>query len=309
MTRGLVFRVQRYSLNDGPGIRTTVFLKGCPLSCWWCHNPESRTHEPFVHYDVTRCLGCHACLEVCPEGALSEDASGAIVRDASRCVGHGACVAICPAEARQWIGEWTTVDQLLQALERDRLYFEESGGGVTFSGGEPLHQWRFLVDALAACGGRDLHRTVDTTGFASQEVLRKVAAETDLFLYDLKLMDPELHLRATGVPLQPVLDNLFHLLHDGARVQVRIPLIPGVTSEDGVRRTADFLAGLPPVEGVRLLPYHRAAREKHRRFAVPWLLAAAEEIPASQAEGWAAIFRDVGLDAEVGANPNDGTRP
>lgn len=302
MATGLVFNVQKFSLHDGPGIRTTVFLKGCPLHCWWCHNPESRGTEPFVHHDGTRCLGCLACVDVCPEGALSLDGRGALVTDPALCQGHGACSAVCPAEARQAVGRWITVERLLEEVEQDRLYYEESGGGVTFSGGEPLHQWRFLVQALAACGGREIHRVVDTTGFAPPEVLMRVARETDLFLYDIKLMDPQLHVRATGVPLRPILDNLGRLLSAGARVQVRIPLVPGVTDDEGIRKTAEFLAALPPLEGVRLLPFHRSAKEKHRKFGMPWLLESDQEIPRGQAEEWAAVLRRRGLDAAVGAN-------
>jgi pyruvate formate lyase activating enzyme len=192
------------------------------------------------------------------------------------------------------------LDDLLAQIERDRPYYEESGGGVTFSGGEPLQQWRFLLELLTACGARGLHRAVDTTGFAASGVLRRVARETDLFLFDLKVMDPEVHRRVTGVPLQPILDNLVLLLSIGARVRIRIPLIPGVTSDESILRTADFLESLPPVEGVSLLPFHKSARDKHRKFGIPWLLESDEEIPEERVATWAERLASRGLRVTVG---------
>ena len=299
MRTGLVFNIQKYSIHDGPGIRTTVFFKGCPLSCWWCHNPESRGREPFVHYERDQCLGCGECVRSCPEGALALTAAG-VVLETSRCRLHGACAGACPAEARKLLGRRTTVDELLEEIAKDRVFYEESGGGVTFSGGEPLLQWRFLLEVLAACGERRLHRAVDTSGLAAPSALMRVAERTDLFLYDLKAMDPELHQRVTGVPLQPILDNLVRLTGAGARVRVRVPLVPGVTSDDGIERTAAFLSGLPAIEGVDLLPFHRSAREKHRKFGMPWLQESEDDISAARAEGWAARMACRGLRVKIG---------
>lgn len=296
---GLVYDVQKYSVHDGPGIRTTVFFKGCPLSCWWCHNPESRGRAPFVHYARDRCLGCETCVRACPTGALSINGNG-VVTDTARCEVRGVCAEVCPAEARRLIGRRVTVEELVGELERDRLYYDESGGGVTFSGGEPLQQWRFLTDLLAACGERDLHRAVDTTGYTSPEVLMCVAKETDLFLYDLKVMDPRVHRRTTGVPLEPILANLRLLLSAGARVRIRIPLIPGVTTDESIGRTGSLLASLPPVEGVNLLPFHRSARDKHRKFDMPWRLESDEPIPDERVSAWTARLEDRGLQVAVG---------
>jgi len=299
MSTGRVFDVQKFSIHDGPGIRTTVFFKGCPLSCWWCHNPESRGREPFVHYEADHCLGCGECVTACPEGALAFGEEG-IVTDPALCQVCGVCADTCPAEARRLIGREVELEELLAHLERDRPYYEESGGGVTFSGGEPLLQWRFLLEALSACGARGLHRAVDTTGFAAPGVLRRVARETDLFLYDLKVMDPVVHRRVTGVPLQPILDNLALLLSLGARVRIRIPLIPGVTSDESIDRTAELLRSLPPVEGVSLLPFHRSARDKHRKFDFPWLLESDEELPEARVAAWKVRLEARGLSVTVG---------
>jgi pyruvate formate lyase activating enzyme len=299
MRTGLIFDIKRYSVHDGPGIRTTVFFKGCPLSCRWCHNPESRDPDPLLFYDATKCLGCHDCVAACPEGAVIATKGGSRT-DTSRCIGQGACAAACPSEARQLIGRRYTVAELLGEIEKDRVFYDESGGGVTFSGGEPLLQWEFLLEVLRECGARGIHRAVDTTGVASPAVLMKVADETDLFLYDIKTMDPRVHRETTGVRLLPTLNNLHRLLSSGAKVRVRVPLIPGVSDGINIDRTADFLKELPGIDGVHLLPYHGPAREKHVRFNIPWLMPDDLAMPPERAEALAERMRTYGLSVTVG---------
>ena len=298
--QGLIFDIRRYSVHDGPGIRTTVFFKGCPLSCWWCHNPESQGREPFVYYNPDRCLGCQTCIQACPEGALSMTPDG-VATDASRCTLGGVCVQVCPAEARQMVGRRYSVAEVVAEIERDRLFHEQSGGGVTFSGGEPLQQWRFLNQVLDACGERGIHRAVDTTGFASPKVLLSVAERTDLFLYDIKTMNPELHREATGVPLQPILDNLVRLASARARIRIRIPLIPGINDNDeNIERTGAFLADLPGIDAVHLLPFHRPAKSKHARFGMPWRLEDDREIPDERVQELTARLERFGLSVTIG---------
>lgn len=298
--QALIFDIRRYSVHDGPGIRTTVFFKGCPLSCWWCHNPESRGRDPFVYYNPERCLGCGACVEACPEGALSLTSSG-VATDAARCTGSGACVAVCPAEARQMVGRRYTAAEVLVEVERDRLFHEQSGGGVTFSGGEPLQQWRFLLDVLGACGDHGIHRAVDTTGFAAPDVITRVAERTDLFLYDLKTMDPTVHRETTGVPLQPILDNLVRLASLRAVIRIRIPLIPGISdSNENIDRTGAFVADLPGIQAVHLLPFHKPAKNKHARFGIPWQMGDDGEIPDERVQELSARMERFGIPVTIG---------
>jgi pyruvate formate lyase activating enzyme len=299
MPTGLIFDIKKYSVHDGPGIRTTVFFKGCPLTCWWCHNPESRNPAPLLYYDADKCLGCHDCVDVCPEGAITAT-EGASLTDSALCTGQGACAAVCPSEARQLLGQRYTVGEIVAEIEKDRVFYEESGGGVTFSGGEPLLQWEFLVDVLRACGERGIHRTVDTTGVATPEVLLKVAAETDLFLYDLKTMDPHLHLETTGLHVRPILNNLQRLLSVGAKVRVRVPLIPGISDGENIDRTGTFLRGLTGIEGVHLLPYHKPAQSKHHKFGIPWRLPDDLAMPQEQVDAIADRMRSYGLAVTVG---------
>jgi len=264
--KGLVFDIKRYSVHDGPGIRTTVFLKGCPLSCWWCHNPESMDPKPRVLYSPKRCIGCGACVAACPREAVHYSARGVLV-DHDICARCGACVKVCPTEALEMTGVLMSLEELEQEVLKDRAFYDESQGGVTFSGGEPLVQHEFLFDMLGICGARGVHRAVDTTGYVAPEVLRKIASETDLFLYDLKHMDPEEHTKYTGVDNHRILENLRELAFQDAAVNIRIPLIPGVNdSRENLLQTASFLTSLPKTYPVSLLPYHAAATEKYHKL-------------------------------------------
>ncbi len=300
MRRGIIFDIRRYSVHDGPGIRTTVFFKGCPLSCWWCHNPESQGRVPFVHYDATRCIRCGSCVDACGEGALTMTPSGVVVEDA-RCTLHGACVQACPADARKLVGRLWTTTELVEEIERDQIFHDQSGGGVTFSGGEPLLQWAFLLDALRACGVRGVHRAVDTSGFASPRVLLQIAEETDLFLYDVKTLDPTLHRKTTGVPLKPILDNLERLLERGSRVVMRLPVIPGISDgDDHLAQVGAFLENHPGVEEVQLLPFHAAARDKHTRFGVSWRMRDEQAISPERLVEMGDALRARGIHVTVG---------
>ncbi len=269
MDAGRIFDIKRFAIHDGPGIRTTVFLKGCSLSCAWCHNPESHSPAPEVLYWEDRCTGCGTCVAACPQGVIRL-VGGRPLTDRAGCTGCGTCVAACPWGARQLVGEMMTVEEVMQRLEKDRLFYDESGGGITLSGGEPLDQPAFCRALLSRCREVEIHTALDTCGQASEETLLSVAALADLILYDLKLMDPERHRSYTGASNERILSNLRRLDRLNKRVWLRIPLIPGINDDaKTLREMAGFVAELRSVERVQVLPYHRAGLKKYERLERP----------------------------------------
>ncbi len=263
MITGTVFDLRKYSIHDGPGIRTAVFFKGCPLECRWCHNPEGLAYHPELIFRPARCILCDDCRTVCPNEAVTRQGD-TIQIDRTRCKVSGECAAVCNAEALQVVGREMTVQQVITEIERDTVFYEQSGGGVTFTGGEPLAQPRFLLDLLSGCHTRALHTVVDTSGFTPWPVLDEIRPFVDLFLYDLKLMDDARHCQWTGVSNADILSNLRQLSEAGHKIIVRIPVIPGINDdEENLRQTGAFLASLPNGPPVELLPYHNIAETKY----------------------------------------------
>ncbi len=271
---GTIFDIKKYSINDGPGIRTTVFFNGCPLSCLWCHNPESQSLKPELLYRVGRCLLCGDCIKACPEGAISLDESAnSIITDREKCARCQTCVTTCYSGAREFSGREMTVQDVMAIIEREIPFFDESHGGVTFSGGEPLMQPTFLSALLKACRAQEIHTVVDTSGFANWNVFEQIRADVDLFLYDLKHMDSLHHRQVTGVPNNVILTNLRRLNASGAKCIVRVPLIPGINDDEkNLLESGEFLASLNNIERVELMGYHDIAQAKYEALGRKYML-------------------------------------
>ncbi len=267
---GLIFNIQRYSLQDGPGIRTTVFLKGCPLRCWWCSNPESVNPYPEIMTSDMKCMKCRQCIEACPLEAIQVvDDMRRIDRD--KCDLCLKCAGVCPTGAIEKIGKYMTPEETLKVIEKDKPFYDNSGGGVTFSGGEPLVQWQFLLEICKLCKERDISTVLDTTGYARWEIMEQVLEYVDLVLYDIKHLDPLKHIEATGVSNEIILENIKKTANK-VRTWLRIPVIPGFNdSADFFNDLIEFSKGLN-VEKISLLPCHTWGEPKYDRLGRAYAL-------------------------------------
>ncbi len=302
-TKGIVFNIQHYSIHDGPGIRTTVFVNGCPLRCAWCQNPESQTRLPRLFFTAEKCTGCGKCASVCTQHAITicEKLSKT---DRLLCKACGACVEACPNEARSLMGKEMTAQEVFNDVNSDAIFYEKSGGGVTISGGDPLLQYDFVIEILKLCKAAGFHTAIDTSGYATWEIFKQVLKNVDLVLYDLKHMDNAEHIRCTGVSNELILDNARRIIKEMPSIKMlaRIPIVPGYNdSKENIIMTARFISReLDKSIKVHLLPYHRMAETKYERLEEPHLALKIESPTDEYMEELRKIVESFGLEAVIG---------
>jgi pyruvate formate lyase activating enzyme len=269
--RGIIFNIQTYSIHDGPGIRTTVFIKVCPLKCVWCQNPESQSATPQLFFNSEMCAGCGKCLQVCPEGAIRiEEGKSWTNRDI--CRGAGKCAEVCPNDARNVAGRRVTAGEVFKEVVKDKIFYEKSGGGVTLGGGEPLASPEFTTSLLRLCKKAGIHTALDTCGYAKWEIMKRILQHVDLVLYDLKHMDPAAHQLYTGVSNEVILENARRICQElHIPVLARVPVIPGFNdSPENIAATGRFVAAeMGTATQVHLLPYHKLGEMKYQRLERP----------------------------------------
>ena len=315
--KGSVFDIQRYSIHDGGGIRTVVFLKGCPLRCRWCSNPESQAGHPEVFYIKSRCIGCRTCVHSCPNGEVeavpdpgeyassgsagpdTEEPSFQIVVHHDRCIGDLSWVKACPAGALRVKGEWMESREVFEEILKDEVFYRRSKGGVTLSGGEPLLQPDFAEEILSLCRGAGISTAVETTGDVPWEIIDRIRPLTDLFLYDMKAMDTQVHRTWTGRGNEQILENLRKLAKAGARIMVRTPLIPGVNDrEEDILKILAFLkeCGITHYD---ILPFHQMGSGKYESIGIPYTLAELKVHEDAYVEELRRMIEEKGFDREI----------
>ncbi len=301
MSSGWIFKVQRHCIHDGPGIRTTVFFKGCPLSCLWCFNPESQNPEPEVVHSPGSCIACGLCVKECPQPGTLGINQGKIIHNKHLCTDCGICTEVCPAGALGFVGYQISAEEIAATALRDKVFYEKSGGGVTLSGGEATTQPEFARDILRLCREEGIHTAIETCGHSPWEDLERILEFTDIVLFDLKVVNSRRHRELTGVSNELILANMQRVSQSGKEMVLRIPVIPGLNdSEEDLVDSIAIIKSLPVCPGVHLLPYELLGVEKYRRLGRDYRLEGVQLHSEGELEQLRLYFIERGIDVQIG---------
>ncbi|WP_312702194.1 trans-4-hydroxy-L-proline dehydratase activase [Sedimentibacter sp.] len=295
----VIFNIQKFSIHDGPGIRTTVFFKGCPLKCLWCHNPESQEYEKQILHDPDKCVLCGTCVKVCPHNAIKIE-NNVLSTDMAKCDFCGLCEVYCIQEARQIVGKCYEVDDVVKEVIKDKIFYEKSGGGVTVSGGEPLMFVDYVEELFKKLKEENIHTAVDTCGAVNFESLERIAPYTDLFLYDIKLMDDEKHKKFIKASNKVILENLKKLSKIHNNINIRMPIIEGVNADvDHIEKVIDFIKDLN-IKKINLLPYHDIAKHKYKKLDMRYEEEKMSKPSEEKMQSFKSMFESKGYEVKIG---------
>ncbi|RKX81611.1 MAG: glycyl-radical enzyme activating protein [Spirochaetes bacterium] len=295
----MVFDIERYATDDGPGIRSVVFFKGCNLRCSWCQNPESHLSHPQIMYNRKQCTSCGRCMAACPADAIHNDELFGFITDPDKCIQCGACVDVCYTDARKIVGRRMLLDEIMEELKKDTDYYKDSGGGVTFSGGEPLLQADAVSVLAQKCKNEGFHTALETAGYLPWQTFEQILPLIDLLYFDLKHIDSDIHRSFTGVPIELILDNIRLAGELQENMVVRIPVIPGFNDSLEIqRRMMKYLSEETAVTQVELLPFHRFGSGKYDGLGIPYAMKDVENLSKSDCEQFAEIGRQLGLNVK-----------